>query len=235
MQTLKKILALCLMSVCFVTSNFAQEKYVGIIGGLNFADLSAKVENGRDQLTSTKTLYSFGGLFGFGLNESITIEFEPMFLQKGGETKAHDSKPDISFKMSYLEVPVFLKVSFGKTLRAHLSAGPTFGYLLKSDVETEAGVVTAGEKGKIYKADLKEVTESLNIGFSLGTGFSYPIGSANIFFDGRYTFGFSDIIKEGSIEWKSADETYTAEVGKDEVISTKGFQIMMGVVFPLSK
>jgi hypothetical protein len=50
--------------------------------------------------------------------------------------------------------------------------------------------------------------------------------------DGRYTFGLVDLWKGGDIEWKSGDDVINVDSAEEAELTTKGIQIMLGVIFP---
>ena len=112
-------------------------------------------------------------------------------------------------------------------------AGPTFGVLLNADAKAETGGVVAGGPLRRLKADLNGITESLDFGISVGAGVRFPVGVNTLFLEGRYTFGLIDLIHGGTIEWKSGHETIIAEIGEKYEISTRGFQAMFGIIFPI--
>lgn len=170
---------------------------------------------------------------GFRLNNNVCLEFEPMYLQKGGTDKADRNNPDIKWKLSFLEVPTFLKVSFGNKFRPYLMAGPTIGFLLSSAAEGEVGVLYGGQPLRVYKADLKDASKSFDFGIVLGAGVGLAIGMNTVFVDGRYAFGLVDLLQSGTIEWKSGDEVIAGQVSEGAEVSTRGVQIMLGITFPL--
>jgi opacity protein-like surface antigen len=128
--------------------------------------------------------------------------------------------------MSFIEVPLLLKVQFGDQIRPYIMGGPTVGFLLSSKLESEIG-------GLLFKGDVKHITRKVDFGVGLGAGVSIPLGSSNIFLDGRYTLGLTDLNKGGTFTAKAGDIITKGEVDEAVEISTKGFQIMLGVAFPV--
>jgi opacity protein-like surface antigen len=210
----------------------AQQRYAGVIGGLNIAEIDYSDSRGTEQLTTSRTTFGIGGVFGFRLNQNVCLELEPMYLQKGGTDLADRTNPDINWKMSFLEVPAFLKVSFGNEFRPYVMAGPTIGFLLSSTAEGEVGHLYGGQPLQVYKADLKDASKSFDFGIALGAGVGITIGMKTIFLDGRYTFGLVDLLQSGTIEWKSGDEVIVAQVAGGAELSTRGTQVMAGITFP---
>jgi len=211
----------------------AQQYYAGAVGGLNFADMDLVYATGEDQVTASRTTLGIGGVFGLRLNKCVCLELQPMYLQKGGTDKADQVNPDIKWKYAFLEVPTFAKVTFGQKIRPYVMAGPTFGFLLGAEAEGEVGGVVGGQPLRTYKADLKDVTKSLDFGLGFGAGLSLPFGANIVFVDGRYTVGLANILQGGTIEWKSGEDVIGGQVSEGAELSTRGFQIMVGAAFPL--
>jgi len=219
-------------SLLLVLPADAQKIQIGVMGGLNFADMDLKTSTGTDRLTSSRTLFGIGGVLDLNLGQYTSLVVEPKYLQKGGTQKATTSDPDIDMKMNFLEIPIFLKVAYGEVIRPYMKVGPSIGLLLSSNAEGEVGGVVSGQPQKVYEADLNDVLEGIDFGLSVGAGASLLLGKNTIFLDGRYTFGLVDLWKGGTIEWKSGDDVFTVDSVEEAELSTKGFQIMAGIIFP---
>jgi hypothetical protein len=211
----------------------AQQFYTGPIIGLNIADGDVCDAEGCDRVTSSRTVFGAGGIFGVVLNETISLEIEPKYLQKGTTTMAYESSPNIDWKFAYIEVPALAKVSFGQQIKPYVKAGPTFGFLLSAEVETEGGGVVQGSPLTTYTADIKDAAKSLEMGGVISAGFNIPLENMTLFVDGRYAMGFGDILDEGDVEWKGGGETIEGAIRDKAELKTKGFQIMAGALFPL--
>jgi hypothetical protein len=216
----------------FVIITKAQQPYVGFSGGLNFADIDLKSESGRDQLTSSRTLWNFAGIFGFFLTENFSVETEPMYIIKGGTQMATSSSSNVRVKISVLEIPFFLKASVGNSLKPYLKAGPSIGFLLNSEAESEYGGVTAGQALRTYQGDMQNVLKGMDVSVTIGMGLSYSLNKYHIFVDGRYTLGLVDLYEGGKIEWKSGDDSFVVNGKEAAKLSTKAIRIVMGVIIP---
>jgi hypothetical protein len=204
----------------------AQGIYWGLIGGLNFAELKVKNADGVYRPTSPRTLFGIGGVIGFELHKNASLHLEPMYLQKGATILATQSDPNWDLTMAFLEIPVFLKLSLGSTVRPYVLAGPSFGFLLSSKGEFSMD-------GEAFEGDLKEVTKNFDVGLGFGAGLSFPLGKTFVFVEGRYTLGLTDLFKAGKVEWKSGSTTIPGEGLEGNEMSTKGFQVMIGFTIPL--
>lgn len=217
---------LSLVFVLFGLGN-AQQVNVGVLGGINFADLNIKDDQGEKSNVSTRNTFGVGGIFELQLAQSVYLQLQPMYLQKGGVLLQQPPDPEeIKFKMSFIEVPLFLKVQFGDQIRPYLMGGPTFGYLLSSELESEIS-------GFMFEGDLKHITRKFEVGVGFGAGVNIPVGSSNLFLDGRYTLGLTNLNEGGTFQAKAGDIILESEVAKESEVFSRGFQIMTGITFPI--
>jgi hypothetical protein len=98
--------------------------------------------------------------------------------------------------------------------RPFIMAGPEVGYLLSAETTDSQGQMQfyipalAGGAVDINEvdglgstgADLKDDIESLEYAFNFGGGIIFPLGQAQIFLDGWYSLGLSNIFKDVSEE-----------------------------------
>lgn len=197
------------------------EHRIGIIGGFNFANIDV------DPKMSTYTRFGVGIIVDFEIRKNIFLCIEPMYLQKGAFDK--DSVPEGRVESSFLELPLFFKYSFGKSpIKPYTIIGPTFGFLLQSEIKLDYN-------GANITGDMKDVTQKIDLGFGLGAGVNFLLGNISIFVEGRYTHGLNNLQKGGAVEVKM-DSIIITEINfdKDEnKYKNKGFQVMLGVTFPL--
>ena len=211
------------------------QRYIGITGGLNFADLSTKLITGAELETNLHVAYGVGGVFGFQLRENVFLQLEPKYLLKGGkllfeEPEESDKEPTWTpyqdFHFSFIEIPILARIQFGDEIKRYAFFGPSFGFLLDAEVEAEF-------EGTVYTADIKETTRRTDFGLLFGTGISFPLGKGLLFVDGRYAAGFANLSKGGQIQFQNGSDTITMETTSSDKISTKGFRIMAGYLLPL--
>jgi hypothetical protein len=193
----------------------AAESRIGILGGVNFATLhEAPAEEG---LFSTRSLFEAGAVVDLGIGGRFSLRFEPMFLVKGSDVSfalsgPPPSAPNGALRLSYVELPVLLRVSFGTgSFRPYLLTGPTVGYLTNAKAQDLA----SGQE-----MDVLDTFKRTDVGASFGGGFSVPLGGARVFLEGRYSLGFKNILKETP---DTAGST----------LKTRGVQVAAGVTFRL--
>lgn len=224
---MKKLIfsAAAFLMLLFSMSASAQTR-LGIIGGLNFANLDADFDKALQEI-STKTFFGVGGVVDLRLSENFSLYMQPMYLRKGALVKDLQDNIEFPFTFAFLELPVFLKAEFGSAVRPYLMAGPTAGYLLSADIEGQYS-------GIVFKGDLKEVTENLDFGLGFGAGVSYPLSTISIFVEGRYTLGLVNMQKGGAFELSAGPLVEEITWDKDvDAYKNRGIQIMAGVTFAL--
>lgn len=206
----------------------AQKTYVGVKGGVNFADLEIAFEDepSSDHNVQSRTLFGAGAVFGITLNKLISIQLEPMVILKGG-VYTEPSTSDLNVKTSHLELPLLLKVGIGEKIRPYILAGPTIGFILASNVETEMA-------GLILEGDLMEILNRTEFGAVFGAGLSVPVWKGSLFIEGRYALGMTNMNKGGLIELTVGDFVIPGpETDPGDEIKSLGIQIMAGYQLPL--
>lgn len=226
---MKRILFLLTFAGAVVLNGPIQaQNTVGILGGFNFAKFDI-IHPGPGTEVNSKSFFCFGGLYERQFSQRFSLVLQPQYMKKGTLVKDNSEGSEFPFSLTYLELPVFLKYTFGDKVKPYLLAGPSFGYLLDAEVETDLGVV-------VFKGDMTEVTEKFDMGIGFGAGLNFPINRVTFFLEGRYLLGLTNAQKGGSftIGAGSISEIITFEKEED-AFKNRGFQIMAGLAFPLGK
>jgi hypothetical protein len=206
----------------------AQKTYVGVLGGVNFADLKINfVDNTiTDYNVRSRTLFGVGGFFGIYLNEYLSIELEPMFVQKGG-VFTQPSVPDMNIKSNQLELPLILKAGIGENIRAYVIGGVFLSFVLDATLETELA-------GLSLEGDLTEILEKTEFGAIFGAGIGIPVWKGSAFLEGRYALGLTNLNKGGTIDLTNGNLLVAGpQTDPQDEIKTIGIQIMLGYQLPL--
>lgn len=186
----KKILTtLCLLG--FISLSNAQESSTtgarfGVKGGVNFTNLYVDDVDDTNMLTS----FNAGVFVELPITQGVAIVPELNYSRKGSEvqntilTETYKSK----FKLSYLEMPVLLKLNLVPNFNLH--AGPYVAYLLnaKTDVVDENG-----DRVESFEYDTDDFNK-LDFGLSAGLGFDFN----NFGIGARYNYGLSEIDKDNN-------------------------------------
>jgi hypothetical protein len=205
----------------------AQETYVGILGGLHFADAKLVFEDDptSDHDFNARTLFGVGGFIGLSLNDYMSIQFEPMFLQKGG-IYTEPSTQDMNVKSSQLELQLLLKAGMGKLIHPYVFAGPFMSFLLNANVNLELA-------GHRFEGDLSKILKRTEYGAVFGTGVSVPLWKGSAFIEGRYGLGLSNLNKGGQLDLTSGNLIVSLDTQPGDNLKTMGIQIMVGYQVPL--
>ncbi len=218
-------ICLCIL-VFLIPVSLHSQINLGVLGGLNLSDAKIEDNTGSEFETSGQTGFVGGLLLEKSFTENIRLGVNVLYMRHGVKVKTIE---DLEFdvRASYIEVPLYLKWSFGSEVRPHLFIGPNIGFLLNSDVEVELAGVN-------FTGDFSTVLKNLNFSLIVGAGVDIPIARGNLFIQASYLHSFYDIMKGGVIELK-AGETLRQEATTDEgdKIFTRGFQFMAGYTFPL--
>jgi hypothetical protein len=227
---MKKLL-LPFISVFIITFSVpspAQKVYGGVLGGPNFADLSINfadvTHNGYD--VSSRTLFGVGGFIGVNLNEFLSIQLEPLFVQKGG-LYTETSLPDMQIKSNQIDVPLILKAEIGEKIQPYILGGGYLSYVLDASLETELA-------GLSLEGDLTEILNRTEFGALVGAGVSFPVWYGSLLIEGRYTLGLTNLNKGGDLNLKSGNLVVAGiQTDPNDEIKTKGIQIMLGYQLPI--
>ncbi|MFC1887457.1 outer membrane beta-barrel protein [Candidatus Cloacimonadota bacterium] len=212
---------------------------LGIIGGLNFADLDPYVD-GLSKKAEAINKSCFGLLFDVDISEYFTFRFEPMYIKKGG--KILDALRDIDdvpmkINCSYIELPFFIKTNHLNSLNLYILGGPVFSFLL--DCEADIDIYYGDDLGDItFNADLMDVTKNFDLGIGIGGGFKIPFNRISFYGEARYVRGLmnareaGDVTIKGEYDGEIITETVTMDA-EDNKYANQGAQLLLGVTFTL--
>jgi hypothetical protein len=190
------------------------------MGGLSFADLDMSMH------ADGRTAFGFGGVYDFDFSDRLTLHIEGMYLQKGGIIDFPDPGPDVKLKSDYLELPILIKISFGRDIRPYFEMGPSFGLLLASSIEAEFEGVT-------YSATIQEITSGLDVGFTAGGGIDYYLGNKKLFIQTRYTYSANRMRIHGTAQLEGGGQSEIINFA-DDYYKNKGLQVLAGISFLLN-
>lgn len=175
--------------------------------------------------------FTGGGFLEYWFSRSFALQLNVLYLRKGvridtdfegslfdptsGQTVNIFGTTKQSLNLTYLSFPLMVKFAFGGgnpgTARPFIMAGGEVGYLLSAETSDFVGEIQAyvpamgGGAVDINESgtDVKDDIESLDYAVNLGAGVIFPVGQTNIFLDGWYSLGLSQINKEGSASAKN--------------------------------
>lgn len=226
---MKKFFTVFFILAAFTSLSMAQVQ-LGLQAGVNFADVSIDpIPEGISLETSMKTGFLFGGVVFYSFSPILGLQLEPAYIQRGAKVDESYTEEGITFKAEetltadYIDVPLLLKASFGEgSVKPYLMAGASVAFQL-GDVEIEIDKATLdGEDitDQIPSDLKKQKVESNSPDFLLnfGGGVLFPLGQVNIFIEGQYNLGLTNLNNEPD---------------DDTEIKNKGIQVKAGVLFPI--
>lgn len=174
----------CLILLCLLLSGsiLRGQTSVGIRAGVVSSKQVAQNGNiAEDYESKLGADIAFVADFPIGIM-SISPEFH--WMQKGGKLKDLNGTPgEVSQTFNYLEIPLLLKLNFGKPAGFFLFGGPSVGYLLNgTDKDGD------GQTNDIDMDFYKRAEFGAHVGGGLALG---PIR-----IDLRYIFGLTDIFDD---------------------------------------
>jgi len=220
---MKKIntVIIILLALFTIQSTNAQWR-VGLLGGVNFADL--KTETG----VKSRTLIGFGGTVEYSIIDQFSLLATPMYIQRGGIKEQIEDQPELKIKGSYISIPIFLKYSlpFWEVIKPFLYTGPSMGYRLNFNMEGEIA-------GLGFTADLKNVTKDFDFGLGFGAGVEIPLNIFSITVEGKYYLGLVDQHKDGTFQAEAGGLTIDGTFDESNKFKNRGTQILVGITFPI--
>jgi hypothetical protein len=217
---MKKTLLPAVILLMFLSSTtFAQLPFkLGARVGLNIANLSFSPDLPSAVDKSSRIGFKFGAAAELGFIPMFAVQIEPMYVMKGAKFSANGAEE--TFKYSYLEIPILLKLKIPTPgpVTPYAFAGPNIGIFLSGTDEYTGG-----------SEDLKDFTSSVDFALDIGAGVSFDIAPfTSLLIDARYSLGLSNIFNDkGQLSWQQL----TGQ--SSQSVKTTGIQIVAGVMFGL--
>ncbi|MGV3560452.1 porin family protein [Larkinella arboricola] len=192
---------------------------VGIRGGVNTwmnefvpDDLSG---SGGEQTVAPG--FTGGLVINYGLGNVFSIQPEILYTRRSVKFSGEAEGQKVSFLLSTnaVEIPLLLKLSFGRKTRIFINAGPYAAYGLDARLKVVAdGETLYDEKQKLTKDDAR-----LEYGVTGGLGIAIPAGPGRLTIEGRYIYSLGT----------------NADPQPAEYISNQVATVSVGYVIPLGK
>lgn len=181
----------------------AQPSALGVKGGL----VSATVDSSG---VDARTTAAIGLFVRFRIGEHLSIQPEALYLRKGYDATV-DGGGHV-FEVDYVQFPVLLQyhVPLRPRLAARVFGGPALG--LETNCRFEGTPMPSRACNEFIDFGDEVATRSADFGLVLGAGIDVATAGVVLTLDGRYDFGFTDII-EGSGELRNRSWELLAGVG----------------------
>ncbi len=180
---------------------------IGLIGGVNFADIS-----GTD-LASTRSCFMGGGLVEADFTPQFGGRVEFLYTQKGATQEINDpvlGELESELKLAYFEIPILFvaALTHSETAAFSVFAGPSIGFNMSADAEPSSGP----------SVDLSDDVSGTEFGAVLGAEFEHIRPGMTFFGDFRFAIGATEIFEDAP---------------SNEDFKNRGFQLLFGLKFPL--
>ena len=201
---------------------------LGLQAGTNLGDVSLD-PTPEGVTTGMRAGIMFGGVLFYSFSPTFGLQVEPAYVQKGATVDVSLTEQGMTIIQEgtlsgdYLDIPVMLKASFGDgPVKPYLLAGATVAFLLgDTELEIDKATINGQDVTNQIPSDEKEQKleiKSTDFILNFGGGVLIPVGQVNIFIEGQYNLGLTDVNDEPNDDMK---------------IKTTGIQIKAGVLFPL--
>ena len=164
----------------------AQGVSVGVRGGLNGAYTLFEVDSRESREVRGSVLV--GGIFAFELRPWMAVQTEVQFVQKGWAAAEREG----GVRMSYLEVPILLRLEHAGSLRPHLLIGPTLALEVRCSFDDMAGIGRVDCDHSLISLD----RPGFDAGVMVGGGIGRLVGPGTLSIDALLSFGLRDVIRE---------------------------------------
>ncbi|MFC1724161.1 porin family protein [candidate division KSB1 bacterium] len=222
--------AVTLILLLTLIPSFGQNR-IGIINGLHFTNVA---EESKQFNFSSRTSFGIGLILEIPVGRRVSLQLEPMLLQKGGVTtlqiiEGFNIGADFILKSSFIEIPVFLKSEFGIDVKPYIIAGPVFSFLLSSDIVAEFA-------GLSLKQDVKNSTKGFDLGLGFGGGLSIPFKRFNFVIEGSYTLGLSKMYNGNIMAGPVLPDMDELDLEYPDIqYKNRGLKLMIGLTYPFGR
>lgn len=170
----------------------------GVLAGVNVASFGG---SDGDDLEDSRTGFLVGGFAVVRLSPVFAFQPEVLYAQKGagGSFTEEGSTASVEFQLSYLEVPLLLRLDVpgGTAARPFLLVGPSVALNVGCEVEASFDGVTGS--ADCDEEDAAE-PQSVDFGGLVGGGLEFPLGTRSLSVGVRYTYGFSDVFDGADVQ-----------------------------------
>ncbi|RRB02620.1 porin family protein [Larkinella rosea] len=192
---------------------------IGIRGGVNalLNEFNPGVEGTEAGQSETSPGFTGGLIINYGVGNVFSIQPEILYTRRSVKFAGEESGQKFSLKASFnaVEIPLLLKLSFGRKTRFFVNAGPYVSYGLDGRAKFVVdGQTIIDEKQKLTSDDAR-----LEYGVTGGLGVSIPAGPGSILIEGRYNYSLGN----------------NADPKPAEYVSQQVATFSVGYLFPLGR
>lgn len=180
--------------VLLVSTPEAQAQYIDLQFGAKAGYAKMNIVGDDDPEFRTRNGFALGFTFDLYMTNTFTFRPELVYVTKGSQTRTMIegiSVPvDLTFEVNYLEVPLLVKWTplWLSRTSPTLHAGPYVAYKTESRVRVQE--ITSG----VSFSDPDDSIRAMDYGVAFGGGLDVKVRDSKLSFEGRYTWGRSNLI-----------------------------------------
>ncbi len=199
----------CFVLLFVLSAAPATAQTIGFKIGPTFSKLD--IEDDVNDVADGLTSFGGGGFIRFGM-AGLSLQAEVLAITKGTEVEDVFGDEDVSFEVTYVEIPVTAMFSLGRG--PYLFAGPFIGF----EVSCTGSFGTLSGECDENDGDRNE----MDFGVTGGLGIQFPLGPGSLLLEGRYAHGLANL-----------NESTTA--GEDGDIQTRYFGAFVGYAISIGR
>jgi hypothetical protein len=201
---------------------------VGVSAGFSHTSASVIDEFGIDIETDPLNGLVIGVVAGYEMTPHLGLQIGALYAEGGSiMTPNRTGVPDVDFGVSFLEIPVFMKVAAGGRVSPYLLAGGVVG--INTDAE-----MTAMPGGIYLTGDASPIVERFNWALGLGAGVGTTLrGGLLLSVEGQYLFGLSNTLRAGTVEMGNGYFVDDLEIPHGADYKSRGFRFQVVLATPV--
>jgi hypothetical protein len=170
----------------------AQGPAFGLLGGVNFAQLTADDDDEGSDTSGRRTSWMLGLYADLKPQSAFSFRPEILVAEKGGEDE-DESEGTIGINLRYVQLPVLGRFSFGTGgVRPFIVAGPSVAFRIDCELEFSdegTSITVPCDEGEDVEEGESDPIEKLDISGIIGGGIDFGAFALSA----RYDHGFSDL------------------------------------------
>ena len=190
MKKVKNIIVVLLFAISIMGVSKLSAWGLGFYGGGNLADLTSSAET--DYLS--KLGFGFGLYANFSLSKYVSWQTDLLYIVRGAEARVSQSNDaDLDFRLSYLEVPLLLKLALPVTRKKKFNVYVETGFGLDLLTATHIGVLVVASLSNSEASNLQNTNFTpVFLSYIIGAGVSYKVSAGvQTFIESRFSLSLS--------------------------------------------
>lgn len=201
---------------------------LGVSAGFSHTSASVIDEFGIDLDTDPLNGLVIGVVAGYEMTPHLGLQIGALYAEGGSIiTPSEAGLPDVDLGVSFLEIPLFVKVAAGGTVSPYLLAGGVMG------INTDAHM-TARPGSLYFTGDASAIVERFSWALGLGAGVGTTLrGGVLLSVEGQYLFGLSNTLRAGTIEVSDGSFVDDLEIPHGVEYKSRGFRFQVVLATPV--